>query len=109
MDFFFSLKETKHKRKALSTFRNTKSGGGGGCYLWFQMDAAKKKKGKTSTRLIKPLSQLQEVNGGGFMAHLMDVGPVLRWDAPRRGMPGHGVHRSITPAATQEQGTLPVP
>lgn len=73
------------------------------------MDVAKKKKGKTSTQLIKPLSQFQEVNGGGLVAHLMDIGPTPQWDAPLRGMPGQGVCWSITLAAAQQQGTLPVP
>lgn len=48
---------------------------GGRCYLWCVMHVAKKKKGKTRIQLRKPLSQLQEVCGGGFMAYLMDISP----------------------------------
>ena len=73
------------------------------------MDVAKKKKGKTSIQLRKPLSELQEVNGGGFMGCLMDAGPTPWWDAPLPGMPGQGVCWNITLAAAQQQGTLPVP
>lgn len=48
---------------------------GGRCYLWCVMLVAKKKKGKMRIQLRKPLSPLQEVCGGGFMAYLMDISP----------------------------------
>lgn len=60
-------------------------------------------------QLIKPLSQLQEVNRGGLRAHLMDIGPTPRWDALLRGMPRQGIHWSITLAAAQQQDMLLVP
>lgn len=60
-------------------------------------------------QLINPLSQLQEVNGGGLTADMMDIGPTLRWDALLRGMPGQGIRWSITLAAAQEQDMLLIP
>lgn len=78
---------------------------GGRCYLWLVMDVAKKKKGRTSIRLRKPLSELQEVNGGAFMGDLMDTGPTPWWDSPLHGMPGQGVCWSITGCSTTARHT----